>query len=271
VHWSDQGIEQVSDRSATTSKGSDQREMLRATVAQTLRDSIASGGFPPGTRLSERRLCASLGVSRSALREAVRQLEADELLETTPQKGTFVASPNLEDALDLYEVRIELEGLAARLAARLRDAQGLARLEASLAAIAKVTATGSVEEIAAAKSVYYEQLVDVSGNAVLKRSLERLRTRILLYRGVALNEKGRATAALLELREIQAAIAESDASHAERMSRVHISKAARSLANALAKKEGREMSATERLRLDLLDATTETRAVLFPQSKGSTK
>ena len=235
-----------------SSCASKNNEPVRATVAKMLRDAISTGGLLPGARLSERKLCASLGVSRSALREAVRQLESDELLETVPQRGTFVASPTLSDALDIYEVRIELEGLAGRLAAALRDERALAALSDALDAIAAATRGGAVSDIVAAKTLFYERLVAASGNAVLQRSLARLRDRIELYRGVALNEPGRATGALRELRAIHSAIADGDAAQAERMSRLHIAEAARNLSNALSRKERRAITPVERAQLDFL-------------------
>ena len=171
VNWSDQMSEcavlQPEEGASCASRNS---EPVRATLAKMLRDAISTGDLLPGARLSERKLCASLGVSRSALREAVRQLESDELVETLPQRGTFVASPTLSDALDIYEVRIELEGLAGRLAAALRDERALAALSDALDTIEAAIRGGAVSDIVAAKTLFYERLVAASGNAVLQRS-----------------------------------------------------------------------------------------------------
>ncbi|HKL68295.1 GntR family transcriptional regulator [Salibaculum sp.] len=241
---------------------------VRALVSDALRAGIASGNLAPGMRLSERKLCAELGVSRAIMREAVRQLESEELVSISPQSGTFVASPTLSDALDIYEVRVELEGLAGRLAARLCDEAALTALDEALDEIAHANARGTVAQIVAAKTRFYECLVEAASNKVLRNSLQRLRNRILLYRGIALNEPTRAAAALSELREIRAAIAAGDAARAEQMNRAHIAEAARSLTRVLCKKAGRSLTPVERARLDLLgagDENRETRAALDKQ------
>src|SRR6056297_73906 len=227
---------------------------VRERVRDALQTAIADGRLLPGSRLSERKLCTAFGVSRPVLREAVRQLEADELVESTPQRGTFVSSPSLADALEIYEVRIELEALAARLAARLCDDTDLRALSDALDAIGAVAQSKDLAAIVSAKTLFYEKLVAAARNTVLQGSLTRLRNRILLYRGVALNEQGRTATALRELQDIYAAIEERDAALAEKMSRRHIGEAAWRLAIALSRKEDRALTASEQERLSLLGA-----------------
>ena len=91
---------------------------LRDVVATELRRLILDGGLKPGERLIEDRLAQQLGVSRNPIREAMRVLEAEGFLDVTARRGTFVAKLSPQQADDLFEVRLALEPLGARLAAQ---------------------------------------------------------------------------------------------------------------------------------------------------------
>jgi DNA-binding GntR family transcriptional regulator len=88
---------------------------LRLQVLDELRQSIISGRSAPGTRLVERELITMLGVSRTVIREALRQLETEGLVATVPNKGPIVRELSASEAKDLYSIRAVLEGLAAQL------------------------------------------------------------------------------------------------------------------------------------------------------------
>src|ERR1700730_10311746 len=83
---------------------------LRDQVLDGLRQAIVEQRLPPGQRLIERELVEQIGVSRTTIREVLRQLTAEGLVTTIPQKGAVVAAPSPEEAADLYEVRAALEG-----------------------------------------------------------------------------------------------------------------------------------------------------------------
>jgi GntR family transcriptional regulator, trigonelline degradation regulator len=84
---------------------------LRDQVVGNLRDAIINGQFAPGARLVERQMCELLGVSRTLVREALRQLEAEGWVRILPYRGPVVASMTPEEVRDLYEVRSALEGI----------------------------------------------------------------------------------------------------------------------------------------------------------------
>src|ERR1700742_2007746 len=94
---------------------------VRAIVAQKLREAIMSGTLKPGQRLVERELCEMMGVSRPSIREALRLLEADGLVNTVPHRGPMVSTISLEEARHLYAPRAVLEGSAGREGPRLHD------------------------------------------------------------------------------------------------------------------------------------------------------
>ena len=87
---------------------------LRRQVLDELRQSIIAGRLAPGARLVERELTAMLGVSRTVVREALRQLESEGLISIIPNKGPVVRELTLGEATDIYSIRAVLEGLAAR-------------------------------------------------------------------------------------------------------------------------------------------------------------
>ena len=89
--------------------------LLRQQVLEQLREAIISGVLLPGARLIERELTEQMGVSRTVVREALRQLEAEHLVEVIPNKGPFVRQLSINEAEDLYRIRAVLHGLAARM------------------------------------------------------------------------------------------------------------------------------------------------------------
>jgi len=91
---------------------------VRAIVEQKIRDAIMIGTFKPGQRLVERELCELIGVSRPSIREALRRLEADGLINNVPNRGPAVNSISAEEARQLYAARALLEGYVAPSAQR---------------------------------------------------------------------------------------------------------------------------------------------------------
>ncbi len=98
-----------------------------------LRDRIVTLRLPPGTALIEHQLMRELEIGRTPLREAVKRLALENLVEIRPRRGTYVTDVNVADIVHITEVRAELEGQAAQLAAMRMDVEGRARAEALLA------------------------------------------------------------------------------------------------------------------------------------------
>src|ERR1700710_2092979 len=109
-----------------------QAATLRRQVEDKLRGAIASGRFQPGQRLVERELCEQIGVGRTSVREALRQLEAEGLVTVYPHRGPVVSTLTPEEAQPLYSLRGLLEGYAGRMFAQRRTAADIDRLEAAL-------------------------------------------------------------------------------------------------------------------------------------------
>src|SRR4051795_2446404 len=122
---------------------------VRSMVAQKLREAIMSGKLKPGQRLFERELCEMTGVSRPSIREALRLLEADGLVNTVPHRGPVVSTISLDEARQLYTARAVLEGFAGRECARINDPEVARRIGDALtrlkAAAAKQDLVGCLE------------------------------------------------------------------------------------------------------------------------------
>ena len=97
---------------------------LREVVIENIRDAILSGDFPAGMRLTELQLADEMGVSRTPIREAIRNLEQEGLVVMIPRRGAYVADVSIHDINEVYEIRTALETLAAGLAAeRIEDSE----------------------------------------------------------------------------------------------------------------------------------------------------
>lgn len=161
---------------------------LRDKVAEEIRAAILSGHFKPGDRLIEDRLAEEFGVSRNPIREAMRTLASDGLIEVTARRGAVVASLSQREAEELLEVRATLEGANARLAARRRDPAVLAQLEAILARGTETIAAGRVTELPALNDAFHAGLAQAGHNRVLSDLMRTLRDRSApLFRGYGLD------------------------------------------------------------------------------------
>jgi len=195
--------------------------------------------FPPGTRLIERELCESTGVSRTLIREALRELEGEGLVQLT-SKGPVVSTLTAEDARYIYDVRSSLEGLAGRRCAENATPASIAKLREALHEVERTytddTAPGSVK--LAAKSRFYEALVAGAGNPVLADVLRLMHGRINLLRAAYSNSK-RTMQSLSEIRNIVRAVEDRNGDEARRLCAEHVRNAAEA---AFAVIDGREPS-----------------------------
>lgn len=199
---------------------------LRLQVEDRLRKAIGAGRFRSGERLVERELCALLGVGRTSVREALRQLEAEGLIVTVPHRGPAVASVGVEEARQLYEVRALLEGFAGRGCARHATPEQLGRLERAVAALEAAAAAGG-EALVEAKTAFYERLLEACGNEVVRQILTGLHNRITLLRRTSMEQPGRLPRSLREIRAICRRIAARDPEGAEAACVEHVRQAAK--------------------------------------------
>ncbi|BBK31579.1 GntR family transcriptional regulator [Stella humosa] len=200
---------------------------VRRQVAKVLRGAITSGRFAPGQRLIEKDLCELLGVSRPSVREALRELESEGLIEIIPNRGPLVKRLTAADAASVYQVRAALEALAARLFVECASDDQVAELDAAVERLAGAYATLDVEQILSAKQIFYDVLIAGTGNNVLRSMLRSLNDRITMLRRVTLSSPARAQESIREIRDMMAAIRRRDADAAYAVSLHHIQQAAR--------------------------------------------
>lgn len=206
---------------------------LRRKAEDALRKIILSGRFQPGERLKERELMELLDVSRTLVREALRQVEAEGLIEIIPNRGPVVAVLTYEEAEEIYEVRGILEaqictGFALR--ARSEHMQTLATTFDSLADAAR---RGDVEQTVALSDTFYDTIAAGCGNRLLGNMLRQLHNRIVLLRRTSLSAPTRLPETLYELTQIFEALKARDEAAASKAALHHVRQAGRTALQVL--------------------------------------
>jgi len=202
---------------------------LREQVLEVLRQAILDFHFRPGDRLIERELIEQTGVSRSTIREVLRELDAEGLVTTVPQKGVIVVAPSPEQAGDLYEVRAALEELAVRCFVERASDDQLARLREVCDEFEEVASEGvDTKSLLAVKDSFYRVLLEGADNSVISSVLGGLQARVRMLRAASLSNEGRVEHAAAETGDIVAAAERRDAETAVTACRIHLERAAAS-------------------------------------------
>ena len=175
-------------------------------VLEKLRGAILDFHFRPGDRLVERTLCEQLGVSRSSVREALRRLEAEGLITTTPHKGRAVASISAKEAQSVYEVRAALEGFAAQLFAERGSDEQIRRLRARLRDMRDAVKTKDARVMLAVKAKFYDVILEGCGNEFCADLILSLQARIRFLRALSMSAPGRTQRSLAEMARVVKAV-----------------------------------------------------------------
>ncbi|MDP8957981.1 MAG: GntR family transcriptional regulator [Actinomycetota bacterium] len=149
-------------------------EPTTSIIARRIRDAIASGALPPGTRLTEMHLARQLQVSRGPLREALQRLVQEGLLKNRRNQGVAVISLSSEDVADVYLARMACERTAALRILGSGASDWSKRLRSALDRLEAAAATGDWEATMWADLAFHEQLVESSGSARLLRMFRTL-------------------------------------------------------------------------------------------------
>ena len=197
---------------------------LRERTVERLRDAILNFQFKAGERLVERPLCEKLGVSRTVVREALRHLEAEGLVEVLPQQGPAVVKPDSSQAAQVYEIRAVLEAEAARAAAARADKADVARLVEANRAIQAAFLEGTSRDVLKATTDFYELLFTVAGKSVAWQLVQGLNARINYLRAMTISRPHRSADAEAEMARIIEAIARKDGRAAAKASFDHVEK-----------------------------------------------
>lgn len=196
---------------------------LRQQVLDSLRQAIIDGRLAPGARLTERELTGMMGVSRTVIREALRQLESEGLVAIIPNKGPVVRELTPAEAQDLYQIRAVLEGYAARLFVENADDARAHTLAVALEVVAAAYERGDAREILETKNRFYDALFAGAGSETLSSMLATLHARIWRWRALGLTHPRRSVQrskeSVTNLRAMLAAIGRRDGEAAERITR----------------------------------------------------
>ena len=200
---------------------------LREMALDRLRDAIIAGLFNPGQRLVERTLCDQLGVSRSVIREVLRHLETEGLVETAPKQGPIVARIDWRQARQIYDVRIALETTAVADCARNADSKTKEKLKAILQDLDRNSRKNDALTILTATTDFYETIFLSGVHEIAWDIVKRLNSRISRLRVMTLSTTNRTVSGPARMREIFNAIERNDPEAATAACRAHIMEAAR--------------------------------------------
>lgn len=216
-----------------------QRRRLVDDATQALREAILDGRLPAGARLKQTALADQFGISRTPIREALGRLQQEGLVELLPGGGVrATALENLDEAVELYDLREVLDGLAARLAARRGAAASLGRLERALQRMARCLDRRDPNGWFPAHLAFHDEIFRAAGHTRLRALSAIVRLSIRHFHPLLLTTGERLEAAYREHRAIYEAIAAHDAEAAERLARAHIANAREIVLKVMARGQG---------------------------------
>ncbi|WP_240197964.1 GntR family transcriptional regulator [Novosphingobium sp. P6W] len=196
-------------------------QTLRQIALDRVRDAIMEGQIAPGERLVERTLGDRLGVSRSVIREVIRNLESEGLVENSAA-GPRLSTISSAQARQIYEIRVQLESSAVAACAKVATATTVADLREALAAIGAAHAAGSPVDALRASTRFYEIIFITGEHDIAWEIVQRLNSRISQMRAMTLSVVGRQAAGLKRLSRIVDAIANKNADAAAEACREHV-------------------------------------------------
>lgn len=198
---------------------------LRARIIEAMRDAIERGILTPGERLVEKTLCERLGVSRTSLREALRELESERIITSTVGRGLTVARLSARDAQNIYAIRADLEALVAAQFVERADPAALARAVALYDDAIGCYRAGDFAAIVAAKRAILGHLCAVAENAVAHEMLAKLTLRTAQLRRASVERADRQAQSIAELQAMKAALIARDRAAAQAAARAHVQNA----------------------------------------------
>ncbi len=198
---------------------------LRIRVFNAIENAILDGEYKDGDSLNELRLSKELGISRTPVREALMQLELEGLVRNVPNKGAVVVGVTEQDIHDIYEIRIRIEGLAARLCAENITEDELRALEQIVDLQEFYLLKNGTEQIWKLDGDFHKIIYDASRSRPLRFTLSNFHNYIKKARDISVQTEGRAEKTVAEHRAILDAIKAHNGDLAEQLTAKHISNA----------------------------------------------
>ena len=202
-----------------------QSASLEEQVTSTLEEEILTGKLEVGTALTEQSLSTRLGVSRTPIRAALHTLAEEGLISLVRNKGAIVVGVTRDDLVDIYRIRMRLEGLASATAAARISESDLERLRNAVELAEFYISKNDTEHLKELDTEFHSIIYRASGNRMLNKTLSELHRNITSYRKMSLAVPGRLERSAREHREIFEAIEARDAERADRLTSEHIAAA----------------------------------------------
>ncbi|MBQ9014840.1 MAG: GntR family transcriptional regulator [Firmicutes bacterium] len=195
---------------------------LREMVYEELKIQILTGTIVPGTRMMEVDLAEEMGVSRTPIREAIRKLEKEGLVTIEPRRGAYASMISTQDMVEILEVRQDLEGLAAYLAASRMSPVEMEELKEVADCYNEAVKSGNMQDLIRYDTQFHRLIVDSCNNKILVNMVEQLQELVLRFRYIYYDNFKRAENMPEEHREIIEAIASGDEKRARAAADIHI-------------------------------------------------
>jgi DNA-binding GntR family transcriptional regulator len=202
---------------------------LRGKIYNAIRENILSGKYVPGEGLIEKRLAEDLNVSRTPIREALRQLELEGLVESIPNKGVTVKGISNKDMEDIYQIRMVLEGLAAKWAIEQITEEEVKKLSESYELMEFYTSKADIDAISRLNTEFHDIIYSATKSVVLQHILKDFQIYVKWARHESLSSLGRKETALKEHLAILNAFKERNAKNAEKSLTLHVENSSKNI------------------------------------------
>jgi DNA-binding GntR family transcriptional regulator len=199
-----------------------QNKPIREIVYESLKSTIISGKIPVGERIVEKEYAERLNISRTPIREALRALEVEELVEYKPRLGVVVKRITMDDVFEIYKIRQHLEVLAAISAMDNITEGEIKDIEELLSITEEKNAQGDIEEVIRLFGVFNQKIYEASRMKRLTSMISKLNEYLQRFRNISISDNHRRESALRDHREILKAIVEKNKLEIEDIIKKHL-------------------------------------------------
>jgi len=210
---------------------------LEEHVYSRLEEEILTGVYKRGDPLTELAISDRFKISRTPVRGAIHRLAEEGLVKLSPNKGAVVTGISKDDIVDIYKIRMRLDGLAAAMAAEKMSDADVAKLKESVELSEFYIKRNDTENQKELDTAFHALIYTATGSRMLSEILSELHKKAKLYRKISLGTGGRAERSIQEHREILEAIASRDPKAAERLTQNHVKKALEGILKGLEREE----------------------------------
>lgn len=218
-------------------------ELLSQKVYRILKTEIVKRYLKPGTKLLEVKIAKQMGVSRTPIREAIRELAAEGFVKIIPNQGVIVSIASIEGTQEVLQIRSVLEGLAARLATKVINGEEIKELEKYIEQMEYYANKDNALAFSKIDVEFHELILNICGNSRLIQIRKNLSDQAHRYRIRSLSIPGRLKHSLKEHQEIVKALKRKDSEQAGRLSQKHIENVLKNILAHESKEEGKNKNA----------------------------